>query len=348
MKVTCPISGIVSSLTTPVRGHAIHPHAMLSSSIKCSQLNDWYLESWAKGELPEVETHLLGCAYLLKLPIESIGIKPLESSDLAKWDKFWSANLEKLARLAGKLEGKNSAFKYLPRLVVSMDTIAVLPEWIKDLETEMSVRSEPISDKAKELNRASYKANSESANNPSKYLAEDQIEQVVRRALTGSILTNNEAKALPVILSDWALKVTEFPDTTKMRWQRIIQLIFDADYINKILMSDIKLDQVKALEQHLLVNTPAHAVGTSHSSILMSRLAMVIPVFEDFSPEISYRKMGNKDDLLAALDGDSAAPQQRASAASGTSLATNSPKPATMTLTQRLALKLASIAGNKS
>jgi hypothetical protein len=341
MKVTCPISGIVTSQTVPVRGHVIHPHAMLSSNIKCAQLADWYLESWAKGDLPETETHLLGCAYLLKLPIESIGLAPMDAIKLAQWDKFWSSNMEKLARLASKLEGKNSAFKYLPRLVVTQETIAVLPEWIKDLETELSVRSESISDKAKELNRASYKLNTENANNPSKYLAEDQIDQVVRRALNGSILTNNEAKALPVILSDWALKVTEFPDATKMRWQRIVQLIFDADYINKILMSDIKLDQVKALEQHLLCNTPAHAVGTSHSSILMARLAMVIPVFEDFSPEISYRKKGNQDDLLAALDGNSDVPQQRASAASGTSVSSH--KEPKLTLAQRLAARLSNM-----
>lgn len=337
MKVTCPISGIVSVLTNPIRGHAIHPHAMLSSSIKCANLADWYLESWAKGDLPETETHLLGCAYMLKLPIESMNLPAMDSTSLAKWDKFWSANLEKLAKLASKLENRDRSFKHLPRLAVTMDTISALPEWLKDLETEMSIASAPISDKARELNRTSYKAGVEGAANPSKYLAEDQIEQVVRRALNGSLLTNNEAKALPVILSDWALKVTEFPDATKMRWQRIVQLIFDADYINKILMSDIKLDQVKALEEHLLLNTPAHAVGTSHSSILMARLAMVIPVFEDFSPELSYRRKGNQAELLAALDGDteSAVPRPVVSV-----LASSGPK---KTLSRILAEKLASI-----
>lgn len=345
MKVTCPISGIVSVLTTPIRGHAIHPHAMLSSSIKCQQLNEWYLETWAAGDLPVVETHLLGCAYLLRLPIESIGLPQMDDLKLAQWDKFWASNMEKLAKLAARLEGKNSTFKYLPKLVVSVDTIEVLPEWIKDLEQEIRTASASVSEKAKELNRASYKANTETANNPSKYLAEDQIDQVVRRALNKSPLSNNEAKALPVILSDWALKVTEFPEHTKMRWQRIVQTIFDADYINKILMSDIKLEQVKALESHLLVNTPPHAVGTSHSSILMARLAMVIPVFEDFSPEISSRKMGSQDDLLAALDGDSPAPQQRASAASGTITANTGSK---LTLGQRLAARMQEMAMKKT
>lgn len=304
MKVTCPISGIVSSLTTPIRGHAIHPHAMLSSSISVAKLTEWYYEDWFSGDLPLVESHLLGCAYLLHLPIQSMNIAPVTESQLAQWEKFWAANMEKLAKLAAKLEQKNKVFKGLPHLVVSSETIAVLPEWLKDVESELSSSSMPVSEKAKELNRASYKANSEATNNPSKYLAEDQIEQVVRRALTGSLLTANESKALPVILSDWALKVTEFPEHTKMRWQRIIQTIFNPDYINLILMSDISLEQVKALEAHLLINTPAHAVGTSHSSILMKRLNGVIPVLEDFNPAISNRKKTNEDDLISALDGD--------------------------------------------
>lgn len=340
MKVTCPISGIVTTLTTPIRGHAIHPHAMLSSSIKCAKLAEWYLEPWAKGDLPPVETHLLGCAYLLKLPLASIGIQPLDESSLAKWDKFWSGNLEKLAKLAIKLEGKEVNYKLLPKLTVNMDTISALPDWISELEFEMRNSSMPVSEKAKELNRASYKAGTEAANNPSRYLADDQIEQVVRRALNGSLLTGNESKALPVILSDWALKVTEFPEHTKMRWQKIIQVIFNTDYINQILMSDIKLEQVKALEEHLLLNTPSHAVGTSHSSILMDRLAKVIPVFEDFSPAISARKKGNADNVFEALGG------QRVSEANGTLANSNSSEPK-MSLTDRLAARLAGIKGAK-
>lgn len=348
MKVTCPISGIVSSLTTPIRGHAIHPHAMLSSSIRVAKLTEWYYEDWFTGSLPKTETHLLGCAYLLRLPIESMNIAPVTDYDLDQWDKFWAANMEKLAKLAAKLEQKNKVFKGLPRLVVSSETMPVLPEWLKDVEAELAYSSQSVSEKAKQLNRESYKANSEAANNPSKYLAEDQIEQVVRRALTGSLLTANESKALPVILSDWALKVTEFPEHTKMRWQRIIQTIFNPDYINLILMSDISLEQVKALEAHLLINTPAHAVGTSHSSILMKRLNGVIPVLEDFNPAISNRKKTNENDLISALDGDMS--QQRASVASGTVTSINSGATKTKqpTLGEKLAARLLAMKGAKS
>lgn len=346
MKVTCPISGIITTLTTPTRGSVKSPHPMLSANIKCAKLADWYLEPWAKGELPQVETHLLGCAYLLKLPINTIALEPLEETTLAKWDRFWSSNMEKLAKLALRLEGKEVNYKYLPKLTVTMDTLGALPDWVSELEFAINLSAMPISDKARELNRASYKAGTEVANNPSRYLAEDQIEQVVRRALNGSLLSNNESKALPVILSDWALKVTEFPEHTKMRWQRIIQTIFHQDYINQILMSDIKLEQVKALEEHLQLNTPAHAIGTSHISILMDRLHKVIPVFEDFSPVISARKKTGQDDLIAALDGiepNSSSAQQRASVASGT---VNGSVPK-LTLAERLAQRMAAIRSAK-
>lgn len=340
MKVTCPISGIVTTLVNPLRGHTIHPHAMLSASITCAQLEDWYLAPWALGDLPETETHLLGCAFVLKLPIESMALPVMDAEKLAKWDKFWSANLEKLAKLAAKLEGRDRKFKHLPRLAVTMDTISALPEWIKNLETEISVSSMPISDKARELNRASYKANSDGSADATKLLAPDQIDQVVRRALNNSPLSNNEQKALPVILSDWALKVTEFPDHTKMRWQRIVQLIFQPDYINKLLMSDIKLDQVRALQDHLMLNTPAHAVGTSHSSMLMSRLDMVIPVMEDFMPEISSRRKGNQEDILAALDGGESAPVARAQTPANSGIKQPS-------LLEKLAARLAAHKGAK-
>lgn len=332
MKVTCPISGIVYSVNAPVRGHSVHIHPMLSGSIKVAQLASWYIEPWVKGDLPATETHLLGISLLLKLPIESIGLPVMTPDKLAVWDKFWAINLEKLITLATKLEGKDKVFKRVPHLVVSSETITYLPEWLKQLETELGYSSQPISEKAKELNRASYKANNEAASaNVSKLLEPDQIEELVRRALNNSLLSKNEERALPVLLADWAAKVTAFPSNTHTRWQRIIQTIFDKDYINKILMSDIKVDQIKALEEYLVLNTPSEAVGTSHSRILMERLSSVIPVIEDFNPSISNRKKGNDDSMLAAIMGGSPA----------TKPASSEPKQKTMTLSERLALRLA-------
>jgi hypothetical protein len=252
--------------------------------------------------------------------------------------------MEKVARLAGKLEYKEKTLKRLPRLVVSSETFAHIPEWLAALEAELGYNSQPITEKAKQLNRDAYKVSTEVvAAQVSKLLEPDQIENLVLRALRKALLSKNEAKALPVILSDWALKVTEFPDHSKMRWQRVIQTIFHSDYINQLLMSDIKVDQVKALEEHLMLSTPDFAVGTTHHSIIMARLADVIPVLEDFSPVVSARKRTNMGDLMAALDGSEG--NVTAPAPSGIGAKASSPATKVMSLTEKLAARRASIAG---
>lgn len=307
MKATCPISGIKYHITNPVRGHATHPHPMLSSTISIQQLTEWYYVDWATGDLPPTETHLLGCALLVRLPIKSIGLPVMTEDKLDKWDKFWSTNLEKLARLAVRLDKKETRLANLPQLVVDSDSLALLPEWLKDLESEINYRASPVSEKAKELNRGSYKHLVESgASGAVKLLDAEELDELILRAMRGSILSKNEAKALPVIVSDWARKVTDFPDHSKMLYQRIIQTIFATDAINLVLMSDIKLEQVKALQDHLLMNTPAHAVGTKHSTILMDKLAEFIPVFEMFSPVLASRRNLDDDDMMSALDGGQA------------------------------------------
>lgn len=331
MKVTCPISGISYSLTSPIRGHATHPHPMLSASITVPQLAQWYLLDWVAGDLPPLETHLLGCALLMRLPLESIQLPVMTESKLEQWDKFWSGNMELLAELAGKLEGRNKTFKHLPRLTVNGETISHMSDWLKTLHTELRIASNPISEKAKELNRASYK--SISSGGQTILLEPEEINGLVLRALKGSLLNNSEVKALPVILSDWALKITEFPEHSKMRWQRIVQTMFHSDFINQLLMSDINAEQCKALEEHLVMNTPDHAVGTSHSSLLMKRLREIIPVMEDLSPAISSRRKHNLDDVSAALFGTE---QRPAGSGSG-------PKQKAPTLAERLAARMTKI-----
>lgn len=311
MKVTCPISGIKYTLAEPFRGHAIHPHPMLSSTISLAQLTEWYYLPWATGELPAVETHLLGCALLVRLPIKSIGLPVMTDEKLAKWDKFWAANLEKLSKLALRLDKKEIRLSSIPQLVVESETLVLLPEWLQDLEAALNYNSTPVSDKARELNRASYKKSVDSgAASAVKLLDPEELDGLMLRAMRGSPLSGNEARALPVIVSDWARKVTDFPEHSKMLFQRIIITIFDTDAINKVLMSNIKLEQIKALETHMQLNTPAHAVGTAHSRIIMEKLAEFIPVFEMFSPEISSRRNLDEGDLMAALDGGESAPRK--------------------------------------
>jgi hypothetical protein len=305
MKVTCPISGINYHLAMPARGHAIHPHPMLAKSISLSQLTDWYAKDWAIGELDVASTHLLGTALLLRMPIESMQMPELTDGHIAELATFWASNMERLLKLAARLDGKQSKLRGLPRMVVDKETFRHLPDWLKQLQTELDWNAQPITDKAKELNRASYKAVSNGDGRTAAGLMDmDEVDSLILRALRGSLLETREVKALPVILSDWACKVTDFPHHSRMRWQKLVQTIFSPDYINQILMSDMNLDTMKALEEHLMLNMPAEAVGTSHSTLLMQRLAMVIPVMEDFNPVISRRKKVDADDLHAAIMGD--------------------------------------------
>lgn len=346
MKVTCPISGITYTVATPVKGHAVSIHPMLSG-LKVSDLATWYLKDWATGELTPEHTHLLGLALLQKLPIDTVAFPPLQIEELEVCCKVWHANMERLTRLAGKLERRDRKFRFLSQFRLGLDTIATLPAWLTDLHDQLSLSSEPISEKAKELNRASYKAVVEtSASTVASLLEPEQVENMVVRALKNSPLSNSEGRALPVVLADWANKVSDFPGAVRTRWMKIIQVIFHQDYIGQILMSDIKLDQIRALEEHLRCNTPIEAVGTSHSSLLMLRIAAVIPVIEDFSPDIVTKRRVNagNNGVIDALLGDSAGAGGRAGAiAHNLAKPTMSTEPK-QTLAEKLAARMAGIA----
>lgn len=333
MKVNCPISGISYIIPSPVRGTSVSIHPMLSKSITVSDLVTWYVPDWAQGKLPMEQTHLLGLAMLQKLPVESIAFAPLQEEELERLDKLWCGNMEKLAKLAARLEGRNREFRRLPRFVMSAATASNLPDWLGYLETELCITSAPISDKAKELNKQNYKALVESSSaTVSMMLEPEQVDSMVIRALNESLLTASETKALPVVIADWANKVTEFPRNLAPKWQRIVQIIFHGDYINQILMSDITLDQIKAVEEHLVLNTPSSAVGTSHSSLLMKRIGEVIPVIEDFNPGKAYNRKGSGDAVVGALFGDDDMPVVKRPAVASTG--------AKMTLAEKLAARL--------
>lgn len=294
MKVICPTSGIQYSVATPVKGHAVSIHPILSGSIKTEDLSVWYVKDWATGELSPEHTHILGLALLQKLPVESIAFPPLSELEIPVVCKVWNANIERMVRLARKLEGRGRKFRGLSLFRLGLDTITALPSWLTDLEVSLSLASEPISEKAKELNRASYKAVVEtSASTVASLLEPEQVDNMVLRALKSSPLSTSEGRALPVVLADWANKVTDFPGAVKTSWMKIIQVIFHQDYISQILMTSIKLEQIRALEEHLVLNTPTEAVGTSHSTLLMKRIADVIPVIEDFSPQVVTKRRVN-------------------------------------------------------
>lgn len=304
MKVKCPISGTTYSTENFLRGHTVHPHPIFSESVTVAQLGKWYLADWQDGKLSSIETHLFGLALVCKLPVASLGMAELNELQVESLQKLWNANIEKLYFCAEKLDSRKWKLKGIPNISVTLENLRNLPEWIKDIKLAIETYSAPISDKARELNRSQYKvSDNQLGRNAAAMLDSDEVESLVTRALRGSLLSASEQKALPVILADWANKVTEFPGHIKLRWQKVIQMIFAQDFINQILMSDISPEQVKAIEEHIVLNTPADAVGTSHSTLILRRLHEVIPVLEDFNPVVSTRRKVDEDSLTAALFG---------------------------------------------
>lgn len=357
MKATCPISGIQYKVTFPAKGETIAVHPMLAGNISTLNLINWYVGDWANGRMKPEQVHLLGLALLQKLPVESIAFPVMDTTSLWLTNKVWNANMERLARLAGKLEGRNRKFRMLSTFRLGLDTVDSLKDWITDLQIFLDDASQPITEKAKELNRASYKAITEtSASTVASLLVPEQVDYMILRALNSSPLTNSESRALPVVLADWANKVTEFPSSNRTKWSRIIQIIFDQDYIGKILVSDINLLQVRALEEHLVLNTPTEAVGSTHSRLLMDRLTKVIPVIEDFSPTIVTKRRvnaGNNGVIDALLGTGQVTNQTRQDSQdkttgdndnTGTNQISKTSQPR-MTLQEKLALRLA---GGKS
>lgn len=349
MKVNCNVSGVTYTLPSPAMGTSVSTHPMLSASIRTINLVQWYVGDWAKGNLDDSHVHLLGLALASKLPVDSIAFPPMQERELEACAKVWHANIERMVRLAGKLESRGRKFRGLDTFRLGMDTIGNFPSWLSVLETCLSLSSEPISEKAKELNRASYKTLVEtSAATVASLLEPEQVENMVLRALKSSPLSTSEGRALPVVLADWAAKVTSFPANVTTRWQKMIQVIFHTDYINQILMSDMSVLQIRALEEHLVLNTPIEAVGSSHSRLLMERLAAVIPVIEDFSPEIGGKRkssVGNAGVIDALLG--SGEVETKTSVVAGTGAVTGTgtgAKP--MTLSERLALRLANKGSN--
>lgn len=348
MKVKCPISGIKYTAEFFHRGAPVHPHPIFAETVTAGKINDWYLSDWQDGKLSATETHLLGMSLLCKFPINSLGLPELTDSQLTELQKLWNANLERLSYCARKLDDRKWKLKGLPQINVTLESLSNLPSWISDVRVAIDTYSAPITDKARELNRAQYKVtDNQAGRNVAAMLEPEQVDSLVTRALKGSPLSAGEQKALPVILSDWANKVTEFPGHTKMRWQKLVQLVFAPDFINQILMSDMNAEQVKAFEEHMLLNTPAEAVGTSHSTLIMRRLGEVIPVLEDFNPVISKRRKVDEAELTAALFGDEVpakqADTQSAVGAIGGGTQSSEPAQSTtkpMSLAERLAARL--------
>jgi len=357
MKVTCPISRIsyFVSLASLAGGrvssqvhhnpsaHPTHPHPLLSRSISASQLAKTYLEAWSAGKLNEEETHLLGVAFLLKLPME--GTPDFPPAPATSYLPFWSKYLDRLAKLAVKLEGKEHLG--LPKVRITPDSLPHLPHWIDLLYTEVGILFSPISEEAKKRNRDSYRsfllANEENSNTGT-YSPAD-IDSIITRGLKGSLLKGKESKDFPNLMAVWASNVGEFPTayvtledgrklTIDKHWRDIITKAFMKDGIYEVLGGDVTLADVDELLEYCYTEIPA---GSLHASCLFKKLEEIREVLEEFRGGVKPAKIekfkGSDTDLLLLLqDGGEVTPPP---ATQGT-----------QTIAQKLAAKLATARRN--
>lgn len=308
MKVKCPVSGLTYTVDFPHFGTSTCPHPMLALS--ASALNETFLELHAAQQLSSELTHLLGLAYLTKLPVVEVPALPANSHETMH--AFWLKNLEKLARVCTKLERK-TFLRPLPSIRATPETLPHLQHWLQDLEIELGQAAMPISDEARKLN--SLAARSGVLTDNSSIHEKDIVESIMLRGLRGAPLKGKEAKRFPELIADWAQEVGEFPHTPVLlpsgkriplaqHWHTIITAAFTKDGAGDLLDGDVSTGDIEELIEYCYDQIPA---GSIHATALWEKLTYLQENLEDYKARGSLRKIrpaafkGTTEDLLAAL-----------------------------------------------
>lgn len=362
MKLKCPISGLTYQSEDNLPGCITQIHPLLSEFTSPSYLAETYLPLWAAEQLDDSQTHLLALAFLMKLPLVSVPILPHAS--IAAFLPFWNKHMEKLAKIACKLEDKS--FTQLPKLRITPDSLQFLSNQIDDLWTETNILFNPISEKARKLNKASYKSafldSMEAAPQIGIY-DKDEINSIILRGMKGSPLSLRESKAFPQLVANWAASVGNFPlayvtlesgkKVTIMEvWKNIIISAFSKDGIYRILEDNVTLADCEELLDHCYSEIP---VGTLHASELFKKLEVIQSVLEEFRSLGKPQKIekpkfdGTEAELLELLGTGEAGPVQAVpSDSSDSSLSANDNfTDSNMSLSQRLAVRMAQVKGIK-
>lgn len=343
MKVHCPVSGLSFSTDFPHWGHATYPHPMLSCSAQV--LNADYLELFSAQQLSSELTHLLGLAYLLKLPL--VSLTPMPSDAHETLHTFWLKHMERLARLATTLEGK-PAPKRQTKIRVSLDNLNNLGAWIEEIEVSWSLRSAPITDAVRKLNSQAWNSVQISPARDSD--RQQEIEALIMKGLRGSMLTRKEASKYPETITKWVMNVAPFPTakiqlpdgrktTISEHWQHILELAFSKDGALDLICENINAGDLEELLEHCYDQIPVET-GTM-TSLLWRKLEEVKTNLENYrnsgvmpsspkAPKIPSFK-GTSEELLALLIDDAEPVPQAPKVAD----------PSGLTLQQKLALKLA-------
>lgn len=293
MKLICPYSGI--SYTTIGYGHGRAPHPIFYIPIKT--LVQQQLEPFMIGKLDRIETHLLGCALLQKLPILWQCTIYIDN-----WEPVWPTFIDKLAAIA---------LSYDPR------KLEQLPQFRLD-----NYNSDPkaVTFYVKQLNEVSLGIGASAT----RY---DNGESIGALRLLRNAINNVDSGAkLPIIMSNWAATVGHFPNTTfpisgstascmklSEYWKHIIRLAFSSispmDILNREDGIRIEAADIEELLEHC---EQYIEYGSLHSIVLFKKLRHANLIVSELrsgiatphpTPQDKYGISDNISDTSTAMSG---------------------------------------------
>lgn len=315
MEIKCPLSGITYAVNSFLSLDTFsHPHPVFSVSTPA--LINSLLPKFIEASIFSTEVHLVGCALLNKLPIHSWDVPLADFSPRDGWEVFWQKNIQKLAVIVKRIEGKNIG--KLPSFAIRApkegepEILSNLPAWIDDAHQAISEYYAVITPEAQKRN-AEFRENLREQS----YESQAYCEQVITRKLMGSMLSKKDEKNFPELIADWAAKVGKFPlsyftkangkkTSVKEFWKSIIREAFAASaskgYIN-LITSDVNQADLEELLEHCYEHIPA---GTVQAHALFEELQGIKEMLGDFKGTQAVTTMvftGTPD--LAALLGES-------------------------------------------
>lgn len=295
MKLLCPLSGIRYEIGTfklsSFKEQKV-PHPFLSFPL--NEVLGSCLPKFASQDLKDEDLHLFGTYLVSKLPIERWGHPLLEKAPLSYWTPFWLAHIENLAATVKRLDGKKP--KNLTTFNVVSDKfqfgeapLSNLKEWLASTNQTINEFYSPISEEALKRNKE-FRANL----SEEQFSSEAQCNAVIEKILRGSLSSPREKAKFPELISNWAAKVGDFPNsvfrmssgertTVRSFWKGIIQNAFDLGANGKgysnILTSDVTIADLEELQEHCMEHIPS---GTLQSRALWDELAKLKEVIQEF------------------------------------------------------------------
>lgn len=313
MKSKCPLSGVTFEVPGFDGLFTKGQHPIFTAPL--NKTIGRILPIFAAGKLEPQELHLFGCYLLRHLPIDRWEAPLLELASLSYWEVLWNKNIQHLAAMALRIEGKT--IKKLPTFSLLHDShsghrpLSNLNGWIADLDLAIREYYAPISDEAKRRNK-SFRAEL----GKEQYVTMEDCVKLIEKALRGSILNSREQQKFPEVIANWAAKVGEFPlakftkqdgekVTIAQYWKEIIIATFETAPgtlgVARLLSEGVSIEDMDELLEHCMINIPA---GTMQSRALFMELEKVKEVIQEFRPGSSGKAVSPNFSISVLSDAD--------------------------------------------